>query len=270
MGTKDFWHSIKEIISNGYTSDGLLILDEYAEQFIDGRIIFKRFSQAEQHGCATGGATHVVATLVAAAETASDPQPEGELGFKREVKLAQKQAQAIERWARKTGLWIDNAEDFLTSKFGMKISEGGEAKVFDHGSTFIKSIGLDYIQPILALDRISLHNTLFPETRLEVLGFGNHDGEFKIIVEQPFIEGHKTTDEEIREFMTNMGFELINPRNWTYATKSLYLSDMHDENVIKSSAGTMFVIDCDIRINVPELRAKGSRKYSFDISTDPF
>ena len=51
------------------------------------------------------------------------------------------------------------------------IAEGGEAKVYDHGVTLVKTIGLDYfVQPILALDRISLHNAYFPETRLVVLG----------------------------------------------------------------------------------------------------
>ena len=103
---------------------------------------------------------------------------------------------------------------------GEQIAEGGEAKVYDHGATLVKSIGLDYfIQPILALDRISLHNAYFPETTLTVLGFGRTtDGEFKIIVEQPFIEGTHVSDEEIADYMRKMGFELRNPRNWTYAT----------------------------------------------------
>ena len=39
------------------------------------------------------------------------------------------------------------------------------------------------------------------------------------------------------------------------------LSDMHDENVIRSNkSNTIFVVDCDIRINTPELRQGGTRK----------
>lgn len=34
---------------------------------------------------------------------------------------------------------------------------------------------------------------------------------------------------------------------------------MHDENVIKSAAGTFFVIDCDICINTKELNQGGIR-----------
>ncbi len=63
-----------------------------------------------------------------------------------------------------------------------------------------------------------------------------------------------------------MGFELKNPRNWTYATPEIYLSDMHDENVIRSNhSDTIFVVDCDIRINTPELRQGGTRILSTEV-----
>lgn len=66
----------------------------------------------------------------------------------------------IEQWAKKVGLWTDHVESTLPQSLGTQIAEGGEAVVYDHGTTLIKSIGLDYfIQPIFALDRISLHNT---------------------------------------------------------------------------------------------------------------
>ena len=163
---------------------------------------------------------------------------------------------------------MDNVDRCLPQTLGEQIAEGGEAKVYDHGSTLIKSIGLDYfIQPIFALDRIALHNTYFPETHLTTVGFGrDHKGEFKIIAEQPFINGQPVSDAEIAEFMCQMGFELRNPRNWTYATPDIYLSDMHDENVIRSVAGSIFVVDCDIRINTPELRNGGTRALTTEVS----
>ena len=118
----------------------------------------------------------------------------------------------------------------------------------------------------LALDRVALHNTYFPETRLKVLGFGrDQSGEFKIIVEQPFIGGTHVSDEDIAKYMEQMGFELKNPRNWTYATPDVYLSDMHDENVIRSETGAICVVDCDIRINTPELRTGGIRSLTTSV-----
>ena len=139
--------------------------------------------------------------------------------------------------------------------------------MYQHGFNLMKSIGLDYyIQPILALDRISLHNTFFPETRLTVVGFGRlHNGDFQIIVEQPYIQGSQMSDEEIATFAQKMGFTPINPKNWTFATPDIYLSDLHDENVIQSKEGNIFVVDCDIRINTPELRCGGRRELSTEV-----
>lgn len=62
-----------------------------------------------------------------------------------------------------------------------------------------------------------------------------------------------------------MEFELRNPRNWIYATPEIYLSDMHDENVIRSESGNVFVIDCDIRINTPELNNGGVRQLTTEV-----
>lgn len=86
-----------------------------------------------------------------------------------------------------------------------------------------------------------------------------------IIVEQPFIKGTHVSDSEISTFAQNLGFKQINPKNWTYATAEIYLSDLHDENVIRSEEGNIFVVDCDIRINTPELRCGGVRKLTTDV-----
>ena len=267
INNADFWTSIASIINDGFTSEGLQKLERYAEQFISREIVYKRFSPLEQYGCAAGGTTHVIATLLAGAKTDADTLTSGISDFKRMCKRGAEQAKRIEHWANTVGIWFDNIELTLSDILGEKIAEGGEAIVYDHGATLIKSIGLDYfVEPILALDRISLHNAYFPETRLTVLGFGrNTDNEFKIVVEQPFIKGERISEESINDFMRNMGFQLYNARNWTYATPEIYLSDMHDENVICSPSGTIFVIDCDIRINTPELRCGGIRNLTTEI-----
>ena len=237
MNNADFWAIVRGIITEGFTSDGLQKLDRYAEQFISGRLVYQRFSPREQHGCATGGEAHVVASILAGAEDRTDTSSTHVLNeFQRERQRGAQQEAAIEQWAKAVGCWTERVDDSLHQYLGAMIAEGGEAKVYDHGPTLVKSIGLDYfISPILALDRISLHNTYFPETQLTVLGFGrNADGAFRIICEQPFIAGTHVSDEEIFMFMQHMGFELKNPRNWTYSTPDIYLSDMYDENVIRS------------------------------------
>lgn len=268
MDNSDFWASVATLVKEDFAPEGLAKLERYAEQFISGQLVYKRFSPLEQHGCAAGGASHVIATLLAGAETQADKDASGANSFQRERQRGAQEAERIERWARTVGIWIDRVDDVLPRTLGEQIAEGGEARVYDNGTTLVKSIGLDYfILPSLALDRISLHNAYFPETRLTVIGFGRTaDGDFKIIVEQPFIEGLPVSDVEIEAFMRNMGFELRNPRNWTYATPEIYLSDIHDENVIKSAAGTIFVIDCDIRLNTPQLRQGGVRQLTTEVA----
>ena len=268
MNNADFWASVRRIIDEGFTPEGLQKLDSYAEQFVSGRLVYQRFSPREQHGCAAGGETNVIASLLAGAENSTNTDAAETLSeYERECQLGAKQEATIERWARAVGCWTECVDVSLHDTFGAEIAEGGEAMVYDHGSTLVKSIGLDYfILPILALDRIALHNAYFPETRLTVLGFGrNERGEFKIICEQPFIGGTHVSDGEIAEYMQHMGFELRNARNWTFATPDIYLSDMHDENVIRSETGAICVIDCDIRINTPELREGGIRQLTTEV-----
>lgn len=227
MNNADFWASVRAVIAEGFTPEGLHKLDNYAENFISGRLVYQRFSPHEQHGCAAGGATNVIASLLAGAEVGTDsPNPSALSDYKRECERGAKQEAAIELWARAVGVWTERVDDELSRVLGGQIAEGGEAKVYDHEATLVKSIGLDYfIQPIFALDRIALHNTYFPETRLTVLGFGrDNKGEFKIIAEQPFIDGQPVSDTEIADYMKLMGFELKNARNWTYATPDIYLS----------------------------------------------
>lgn len=267
MSNRDFWFSIQNIIDEGFLSKDLLKLDEYAEWFISRKLVYKRFSPSEQYGCINGGAIHVVASILAGTEIRADKFSSPVNSFKREFEYGEAQAEIIEKWAKKTCVWIENTDDRMSSFFGEQIAEGGEAHVYDNGSVVIKTIGLDYfVLPELALDRISLHNAYFPQTAMRTLGFGrDKNGNFQIIVEQPFIQGKKMTDVEIRCYAENLGYRLVNPRNWTYATDYVYLSDMHDENVIRSPKGNIFVIDCDIRINVPELKAGGKRCLTHDV-----
>ena len=72
MNNADFWTSVRAIIEGGFTSEGLLKLDYYAEQFISGRLVYQRFSPREQHGCSAGGEANVIASLLAGAEDYSD------------------------------------------------------------------------------------------------------------------------------------------------------------------------------------------------------
>ena len=68
MDNADFWASMRAIIAEDFTPEGLNKLDSYAAEFISGRLVYKRFSPQEQHGCAAGGHANVIASLLAGAK----------------------------------------------------------------------------------------------------------------------------------------------------------------------------------------------------------
>ena len=43
MTNHDFWMSINDTLHEGFISEGLAKLDDYAEQFSTGKILYKRF-----------------------------------------------------------------------------------------------------------------------------------------------------------------------------------------------------------------------------------
>ena len=108
MNNADFWASIKNIIAEGFTPDGLLKMDRYAAEFISGRLVYQRFSPQEQHGCAAGGHANVIASLLAAAEVGTDRANSAALSdYEKECQRGAQQEIVIERWAKSVGLWTD-------------------------------------------------------------------------------------------------------------------------------------------------------------------
>ena len=87
MNNADFWVSVCMIIAEGFTPEGLLKLDGYAEQFISGKLVYQRFSPQEQHGCSAGGTTNVIASLLAGEEAGTDSQNQGALSEYERLKL---------------------------------------------------------------------------------------------------------------------------------------------------------------------------------------
>ena len=131
MNKLNLWREIKQIREDGFSPEGLHKLELYAELFNEGKLLYQRFSPSEQHGCTTGGGTHVIATLLAGAEVATGGYVEGGFpDFQTELQSAKKQIEIIKAWAIKQGVWFKNTEEFLNHNIGEMIAEGGEASNF--------------------------------------------------------------------------------------------------------------------------------------------
>ncbi len=152
-------------------------------------------------------------------------------------KRNQEDRESLEKFAKEQGKWADDVDTKLEKKYGGRIGHGSEAWVYRKDKdTVIKSRSITGYNTVSdALRSIELHNTLFPETAMKVVGFGNGDGEFSIIIEQPFIEGAYASQEEIDSFVKERFNAEKDPSvigNTSYKTDDYLLQDLKPQNVL--------------------------------------
>lgn len=264
--------TIRSVIESGkWTSESLTVLDNLIKDIENGKVTYKRFPQEASGGMYKGGATNATASILLSSNESSSRNAPLSVSerYERDKRQQPIQERIVESWAKAKGIWHDNLDTIEGKEL---FAEGGEAKVFanDGDTNVIKILSTEYfITPQFALDRITLHNTLFPEAALKITGFGrNSKGEFQFLVEQPFIQGTYATQAEIDKFITKAGFtKSTKDKGNTFITDDLYVSDLHDENVIKTPNGNLIVIDADIRLNTPELNRNGKYVINNDIAS---
>lgn len=255
--------------SGKWTIASLLILDNLIKDIENGKVTYKRFPQEASRGMHQGGTANATASILLSSNESSSGNASLSVSerYERDKRQQPIQERIIESWAKAKSIWHDNLDTIEGKEL---FAEGGEAKVFanDGDTKVIKILSTEYfITPQFALDRITLHNTLFPEAALKITGFGrNSKGEFQFLVEQPFIQGTPATQAEIDRFITKAGFtKSTKDKGNTFITNDLYVSDLHDENVIKTPNGNLIVIDADLRLNTPELNRNGKYVINNDI-----
>lgn len=247
-------------LKNIFALDNLLNIKKIANAIKAGTSIFKRFSQAEQRGLTEGGTTNVEASVILGGKSIAD---------KSFANSNEAQEEEIESYAKENGIWYDNPTEQLTKEYGEPIGAGEEAIVWNDGEQVVKSQNtLMYGTLQEKLDGITLQNTLFPESKVEVIGFGrNEDGDFQIIVRQPFIEGGETkvTRQEIDKYFTDLGFK--KDENDNYSNGDIIIEDVHTGNAVKTHNGNIVVIDPIMRLNTPQQGYGGNRKVDNSIDS---
>lgn len=228
----------------------------------DRSLLLERFSQAELQGCY--GICEEAEALLQGGSYRSTPEKSTEKGGN--FALGRKQEAILEEWAKAKGIWYDNSTKYFSDLYGEMYAQGGESTVYlkNDGRNVVKEIELAYyVEPHLALDRVVLHNAYVGlEAPLSIIGFGrNTEGNFVIMVEQPFIQGETITLDEIYAFMTALGFPLYRHKT-EYTNGDILLNDVHDENVLKTPDGHYVIIDADFRLNTCNYGVGGLRRTS--------
>ena len=249
-------HIFEVIAKEGFSDVTLQEINNYVKDIQNGTEDFFRFNLSEHAGLSKGGAPLIGASIVAGYATASittSCDVEGRQGSPANWEIDEQQEKFIEQWARASNLWEDNSEQILTAEFGPMIAQGAEAKVYysDGNTSVVKERTSIYSTWQKALDAIVLHNSIFPETAMKVIGFTrDSDGLMRIVLTQPYVNCLRlATKEEIDNIVASKGFrDNWNGQGINYISDRLALEDMHPANVfIDVVTGKPICIDCIVK-----------------------
>ena len=253
----------RRIWESGFDSLTLSELDAVAKEINDGRTIFERIPPEQQSGLSARYGFICQAAIICRGCPRTESETREIYRTDDLVGEGKIQQTLIEKWARLKGVWFDDPETYL-SRISQVRDDGTESKVFIDVTTETvrKLISLKHYNVVrLALDRIVIHNSIFHSTPLVVTGFGrNREGEFVIMIEQPYVRGSGVSERERLDFMTGLGFEEAGEdfgMHLNFKTATIYIGDLNEFNVLKGESGIQ-VIDADCRLNVETLGCGGS------------
>ena len=245
----------------GFDENTIHLINKHVNNIENGRTNFPRYTIPEHAGLCSAGAPLIGASIVASyARTsleASYNAGKSQGGCPTNWQIDRYQEQLIEKWAKNARLWIDNSEQILSNRFGPKIAQGAESKVYyrEGDTSVVKERVSIYSTTQKALDAIALHNYLFPETAMRVIAFTrDSDGLMRIVLTQPYVRCLRlATKKEIDELVMAKGFR----DNWSgngvnYISERLVLEDMHPANVfIDVISSRAICIDCIVKFVNP-------------------
>ena len=251
------------IWNSGFTTETLTALARLTEEVNNGTTLFERIPQAQQPGLSKGSQVLTAAAIICRGCPGTESEVREIYRTDDLIGEGRIQERLIETWARITGCWFESPELYLSSISEIK-DYGTESVVFFDVNNYLvrKLISLKHYNVLrLALDRIIIHNAIFPDSNMKVLGYGRDEQQqFVVVVEQAYCAGHKVPEQERRDFMYALGFEDAGSdygMHLNYRNSSLYIGDLNDYNVIKGESG-IHVIDADCRLNVPTLGCGGT------------
>ena len=245
------------IAAEGFSARVVALIDNYINDILYGKTSFPRFNLSEHAGLCSAGAPLIGASIVAcyarASLEASSNVTSCERSRPSNWEIDELQEQLIEQWAREANLWENDSEKILVEAFGPKIAEGAEAKVYYRSgdTSVVKERASIYSTTQKALEAIVLHNCLFPETTMRVIGFTrDSDHIFRIVLTQPYISCKRlASKDEIDELAFSKGFrDNRNGEGVNYISERIALEDMHPANVfIDDVTYKPICIDCIVK-----------------------
>lgn len=215
----EFSHVDEAVSTGNWTDEALDQLDNLINEYNDGRNEITQILGRSLSERSRGAEAYAAASIIAERVQSSVQKSNGTFSAVEEFRAKNKERKlkenAVQQWAQENGWWWNDfaegqfLDDYLVNEYDEAIAEGSESIVHlnKDGRYVIKAMSAiasdGDIVPLL--QKIELHNQIFTNTSLEILGFGRtKDGNFRVIVQQSFVQGEKIPAEEAEQVLVNV------------------------------------------------------------------
>jgi hypothetical protein len=153
---------------------------------------------------------------------------------------------SAELYAKEKGMWIPMDEIF---DLGLPGASGNENDIYTREDTVFKVNNLLNSGSIVnLLEKVILHNSIFPDTFYYFIGFAGYDGRSVMPVFQQDLvkDAQPATPIEIETYMAAIGFTKKNNEG-RFANNMYEVWDLVPRNVLKDNDGDIYVVDAEIK-----------------------
>ena len=151
-----------------------------------------------------------------------------------------------EQYAKSVGMWISMDEVF---DLGTPGPSGNENDTYVANDSIFKVNNLLNSGSIYnLLDKIILHNLVFPNTAYKLIGFAGYDGRsvMPVLEQERICNAHPATQVMIDTYMSALGFTKENNEG-RYTNGTYVVWDVVPRNVLVDADGDMYVVDAEIK-----------------------
>ena len=248
------------VLSGNFDEVTLRLINNYIANVTprnrEWRPLSKRLPQEVERGLRKGErASYVDALFSRICESAVSKNERAGAEGKRRIE--EKKKELLKKWAIATGNWHTSVSDFTDAKEPLGSGKDSDVYISKDGKHVIKvSKGKDSPKKFRPdIDAVALFNHVFPNSRYEILGYGEVDGKFVKFLKQPFVDftGSKPLSAEERvAYMSDMGFKPVNKEKTAFSNGTIVVADLQGNNIVRDKSGNIRVIDADVKLHTKD------------------
>ena len=163
-----------------------------------------------------------------------------------DVSCFETEQRAAEQMAKSQGFWIPMMDVF---DLGVPGPSGNENDTYVANDSIFKVNNLLNSGSIHnLLDKIILHNQVFPNTAYKLRGFAGYDGRsvMPVLEQERICKAQPATQIMIDTYMSALGFTKENDEG-RYSNGTYLVWDVVPRNVLVDADGDMYVVDAEIK-----------------------